>query len=91
MPSYSVAEARNNLSRLIDQALKGESVTIMRHGQAVVELKAKTMGWKLPNAEAMRAWAKSPRPNIRPMTDAEIVALVREVRKGRFDDDGDAG
>lgn len=39
MRSYSIAEARNQLSKLVDRALKGESVTITRHGHAVVELK----------------------------------------------------
>ena len=39
MPTFSVAEAKNNLSKLIDLALKGEQVTITRHGVAVVEVK----------------------------------------------------
>lgn len=39
MSTFSVAEARNNLSKLIDLALKGETVTITRHGAPVVELR----------------------------------------------------
>lgn len=39
MSSYSVASAKNNLSRLIDEALAGNAVTITRHGRPVVELK----------------------------------------------------
>jgi antitoxin (DNA-binding transcriptional repressor) of toxin-antitoxin stability system len=39
MPTYSVAEAKNNLSELIDRALKGEGVVITRHGKPVVEFK----------------------------------------------------
>lgn len=39
MSSHSVAEAKNQLSGLIDRALKGEGVVITRHGQPVVELK----------------------------------------------------
>jgi prevent-host-death family protein len=39
MGTHSVAEARNNLSELIDRALKGEGVVITRHGTPVVELK----------------------------------------------------
>ena len=35
----SVAEARNNLSELIDRALRGEGVVITRHGRPVVELR----------------------------------------------------
>jgi antitoxin (DNA-binding transcriptional repressor) of toxin-antitoxin stability system len=39
MPTYSVAEAKNNLSELIDRALNGEGVLITRHGKPVVEFK----------------------------------------------------
>jgi antitoxin (DNA-binding transcriptional repressor) of toxin-antitoxin stability system len=40
MTTRSVAEAKNQLSELIDRALKGEEIVITRHGHAVVELKA---------------------------------------------------
>jgi prevent-host-death family protein len=40
MSTYSVAEAKNRLSELIDRALSGEGVTITRHGTPVVEVKA---------------------------------------------------
>jgi antitoxin (DNA-binding transcriptional repressor) of toxin-antitoxin stability system len=39
MTTYSVAEAKNSLSELIDRALKGEGVVITRHGKPVVEFK----------------------------------------------------
>jgi len=39
MPTYSVAEAKNNLSELIDRALNGEGVLITRHGKPVVEFR----------------------------------------------------
>lgn len=38
MASYSVAEARNNLSKLIERAEKGETVEITRHGKVAVRL-----------------------------------------------------
>ena len=38
MSTHSVADAKNNLSDLIDRALNGEGVTITRHGTPVVEL-----------------------------------------------------
>ncbi len=38
MSSYSVVDAKNNLSALIDRAMSGEVVTITRHGTAVAEL-----------------------------------------------------
>ena len=37
--SYSVAEAKNRLSELIERALAGEDVTITRHGKPVVMLR----------------------------------------------------
>jgi antitoxin (DNA-binding transcriptional repressor) of toxin-antitoxin stability system len=39
MPTYSVAEAKNNLSELIDRTLNGEGVLITRHGKPVVEFR----------------------------------------------------
>jgi prevent-host-death family protein len=39
MSSYSIAKAKDNLSKLIDEALAGEDVTITRHGKPVVELR----------------------------------------------------
>lgn len=39
MSTYSVADAKNKLSGLIDRALKGEGVVITRHGTPVVELR----------------------------------------------------
>lgn len=39
MSTYSVAEAKDQLSELIDRALKGEGVVITRHGRPLVELK----------------------------------------------------
>lgn len=39
MSNYSVADAKNGLPRLIDNALQGEEVVITRHGRPVVELR----------------------------------------------------
>jgi prevent-host-death family protein len=39
MGHHSVADAKNQLSKLIDLALAGEGVTITRHGRPVVELR----------------------------------------------------
>jgi prevent-host-death family protein len=42
MASYSVAEARNHLPRLIKAAAEGEEVVITRHGKPVAELRSKS-------------------------------------------------
>lgn len=39
MGQHSVVDAKNNLSDLIDRAMKGEEVVITRHGDPVVEIK----------------------------------------------------
>jgi antitoxin (DNA-binding transcriptional repressor) of toxin-antitoxin stability system len=39
MKTYSVAEAKNQLPKLIDRALSGEEVVITRRGKPVVELR----------------------------------------------------
>jgi prevent-host-death family protein len=55
MSTFSVAEAKNNLSKLIDLALKGEKVTITRHGMPVVELRPAR---KTPQAVSVEALAQ---------------------------------
>ena len=40
MTQYSVAEARNNLPRLLDRMLAGEEVVITRRGKAIARLDA---------------------------------------------------
>ncbi|WP_369059797.1 type II toxin-antitoxin system Phd/YefM family antitoxin [Caulobacter sp. 73W] len=42
MSTYSVADAKSGLPRLIDRALEGEEVIISRHGKAVAELRPVT-------------------------------------------------
>lgn len=39
MSTYSVADAKSGLPRLIDRALEGEEVIISRHGKPVAELR----------------------------------------------------
>jgi antitoxin (DNA-binding transcriptional repressor) of toxin-antitoxin stability system len=41
MASYTVAEARNALPKLIKKAEGGEEVVITRHGKPVVEIRAR--------------------------------------------------
>jgi prevent-host-death family protein len=38
MPTYSVSEAKDNLSKLIDQAAAGQEVIITRHGKEAARL-----------------------------------------------------
>ena len=40
MAEYSIAEAKNNLPKLVDRALAGEEVTITRRGKVVAKIVA---------------------------------------------------
>ncbi len=53
MADYSVADAKNKLSELIDRAVKGEEVVITRHGKPMVELRAKAPVPKRVSIEAL--------------------------------------
>ena len=44
MTTYSVADAKDSLPRLLDRALDGEEVIISRHGKAIAELRPITTG-----------------------------------------------
>jgi prevent-host-death family protein len=44
MTSYSIPKAEDNLSKLIDEALAGEEVTITRHGKVGAEVRPAEAG-----------------------------------------------
>lgn len=86
MSTFSVAEAKNNLSRLIDLALKGETVTITRHGAPVVELRPAQTAPRPMTAEALaQLRAARERLGITPeeASDALIARLRDEDWAGR--------
>lgn len=78
MGTYSLAQAKDQLSRLVEEALSGEIVTITRHGKPVVSL--------TPSAPTPRPLTKSDiermrrRAQARPRLGADSVTLVREMR-----------
>ncbi len=78
MSTHSVAEAKNQLSELIDRALRGQGVVITRHGRPVVEL--------TPVAKSARAllaadldWLAAHRVG-RASTRGDAGTLVSEMR-----------
>jgi prevent-host-death family protein len=78
MSTYSVAEAKNRLSNLIDRALKGEGVVITRRGQAVVELRP-VQPPPRPITDADIEWLRARRVGRTPAkTDA--ATLIRQIR-----------
>ncbi len=78
MSQHSVVEAKNQLSSLIDRALKGEDVVITRHGTPVVELKAvRPAGRRMTQADF--DWLDAHRVKLAPGAPSS-VELVRQMR-----------
>jgi prevent-host-death family protein len=81
MGRHSVADAKNNLSDLIDRALEGEGVVITRHGRPVVKLTPIAPPPKPMTPDAVdtlvrqRVGRRMPRDNA--------VAAVRKLRGER--------
>lgn len=44
MASYTVTEAKRHFSKLIDEALRGETVIITRRGRPVIEMRPVSKG-----------------------------------------------
>lgn len=87
MTTRSVAEARNQLSQLIDRALKGEPVVITRLGQPVVELKplapapdstGRGYSPRGITADGLK-WLESRRLQLAPGAE-DAVTIVRRMR-----------
>ena len=76
MPSYSLAQAKDHLARLVDEALAGEAVAITVNGKPVITLTPTRPAKPLDDCLAkMRARAET-----RPSLDKDSVQLVREMR-----------
>ncbi len=79
MSTHSVAEAKNQLSDLIDRALSGEGVVITRHGQPVVELRP-VQAPPRPVSDSDLNWLAAHRVGTKPVyPDAgELVSRMRD-------------
>jgi prevent-host-death family protein len=78
MARYSVAEAKNNLPKLLDLALKGEEVVITRRGEPIVDLTAHRA--KAEPKPIDVDWIV--RHQVKPKTDAPFNSadLIRQMR-----------
>ena len=95
MTTYSVAEAKNQLPKLIDRALTGEEVVITRRGKPVVEPKQVPARPQASKAKAIHHWLFQ-RTRSRPSVDLQILDLLNETDQdehifGRQLSDPDAG
>jgi prevent-host-death family protein len=77
MGTHSVAEAKNRLSSLIDQAMRGEEVVITRHGRPVVALRPLSAE-PSPLTDQDVEWLAKHRVGSMPSEDA--ATLVRRMR-----------
>jgi prevent-host-death family protein len=78
MSNYSVAETKNQLSELIDRALRGEGVVITRHGHPVVELKSISQAIA-PVSPADLDWLRAHRVGTGP-TPCDAAKLLSDMR-----------
>jgi prevent-host-death family protein len=76
--TYSLAQAKDQLSRLVDEALRGEIVTITRHGKPVVSLTPSAPAPKPLTTEYLKEMRR--RAQARPSLGGDSVTLVREMR-----------
>ena len=79
MTHYSVAEAKNNLPKLLDRALAGEEVVITRRGKPIARLSPETepvVGFKL-DLEWLDANRVTPEKG-----PIDTVVGVAEMRRG---------
>jgi len=84
MANYSIAEAKDQLSKLVRQAELGEDVAITRHGKVVARLRAAVeTGRRRPDPRLVAeivARAKS-----RPRLGEDAVDVIRRMRDGERD------
>ena len=84
MSTHTVAETKNQLSKLIDRALKGEHIVVTRRGQPVIEFKPvraeKKPADSIPRwtVEEQLEWLRTHR--IRRISDKDAATLIREMR-----------
>ena len=76
MPNYSLAQAKDQFARLVDEALAGENVAITVNGKAVLTLAPPNPAKPLDDFLAkMQARAET-----RPSPGKDSAQLVREMR-----------
>jgi prevent-host-death family protein len=77
MATYSVADAKTGLPRLIDKALEGEEVVITRHGKPVAELRP-VAAVDRAAAPASYAWLRDRRQS-RKSVGVSSVDLMNQI------------
>lgn len=82
MSTYSIANATDNLSKLVDEAIAGEEGALTRQGEVVAYLRpAVAPAVKKPSAELLAGIFE--RARLRPPSESG-VDIVREMRDERL-------
>jgi prevent-host-death family protein len=87
MSQYSIAEAKDRLSSLIERALKGEDVVITKHGRPVVELRPVSPLARpvtVADLEWLRARRVHPLPDAPPTDAGTFVSQMRDEEDERL-------
>ena len=81
MSTHSVAEAKNQLSKLINRALKGEGIVITRRGKPVIEFKPVPAAPAKPRrvTEADLEWLRAHRARL-PASKVDAGTFVSQMR-----------
>jgi len=81
---YSIAKAKDNLSKLVDEALAGEDVAITRHGKVVAYVRsAMERPHRQPAHELVAKIVE--RAKSRPSLGENAVDIIRRMRDGEWD------
>ncbi len=84
MPVYSIAKAKDNLSKLVDEAVAGEEVAITRHGKVVAYVHpAVERPIRQPPHELVAEIMA--RARKRPRLEEPGVDIIRRMRDGELD------
>ncbi len=83
MKKVNILEARNNLSKLVSAAGRGEDVVIANRGKPVVRLVAVTEDAPSHTAASVAAWlASNPVPRHSSRTAAALDQQIASEREG---------
>lgn len=84
MTRYSIAQAKDQFSKLVDSAIAGEDVTITRHGKPVAELRGtERPAARRPSRELMAQIFE--RAKKRGPMSENAVDIIRRMRDGEHD------
>lgn len=82
MGAYSIAEAKAQLSALVQQAELGESITLTKRGKPVARIVSIIVETPKPRVDLERLRAFRARIPRSPMTSADMVRKMRDREPG---------